>query len=143
MTWFKKLGGVSMITDPFGPLEWRVLEGLWDRPEAASVRDVHPQFPEIAYTTVMTTMDRLHRKGVLDRVKRGRAFFYTPRFTRAQFESARATDALKAAFAGEATSLEPLLSFFVEAVGDHDRKLLDELEALVRARRADLEHKRS
>ena len=143
MNWLTRFGRGDTITDPFGPLERRVLEGLWDRQEPASVRDVHPAFPEIAYTTLMTTMDRLHRKGVLDRVKRGRAFFYTPRFTRAQFESGRVADALKAAFAGEATALKPLLSFFVEAVGDHDRKLLDELESLVRARRAGMEHKRS
>ena len=46
----------------------------------------------MAYTTLMTTMDRLHRKGVLARTKHGRAFLYRPAVTRAEFESARATD---------------------------------------------------
>lgn len=91
----------------------------------------------------MTTMDRLFRKGVLDRTKQGRAFIYAPRLTRPEFESARATDALRVALDGNSADLSPLLSFFVQAVGDRDRELLDELEALVKARRAEIEHKES
>jgi len=53
-----------------GPLERRVIEVLWSRQDAACVRDLHSDFPEIAYTTLMTTLDRLHRKGVLDRILR-------------------------------------------------------------------------
>jgi predicted transcriptional regulator len=125
---------------PFGPLEWRVLEALWERPQAAAVRDLQASFPEAAYTTLMTTLDRLHRKGALTRTKQGRAFYYQPSLTRAEFDAARAADALRAALAGDPTALGPLMSFFVEAVGDRDRELLDDLEALVRSRRADLEH---
>ena len=62
-----------------GPLERRVLEVLWGRDREARVRDLQPSFPEIAYTTLMTTLDRLHRKGVLYRVPEGRAFAYRPR----------------------------------------------------------------
>ena len=51
-----------------------VLEALWTRDSPASVRDLTPSFQDIAYTTLMTTLDRLHRKGVLDREKHGRAF---------------------------------------------------------------------
>jgi predicted transcriptional regulator len=131
------------LTPPFGPLEWRVLEALWARDKAASVRDLQPEFTDIAYTTLMTTLDRLHRKGVLDRSKRGRAFFYIPQLTRPEFESARAATALRLALAQDETALRPLLSFFVDAVGDRDRELLDELEALVRARRAEFESRRS
>jgi predicted transcriptional regulator len=67
----------------------------------------------------MTTLDRLHRKGVLERVSEGRAFAYRPRVTRA----------------------EAALSFFVDQVGDLDVESLDELERLVRARREALERK--
>lgn len=139
--WFNRLHPSGAQPAPFGPLEWRVLESLWERREPASVRDLQPAFPEMAYTTLMTTLDRLHRKGMLDRVKQGRAFFYRTRLTRPEFESARVADALQAAFDGDGRALRPLLSFFVEAVGDHDRDLLDELESLVRARRAEIEHK--
>jgi len=47
------------------------------------------------------------------------------------------------AFEGDGAELRPLLSFFVEAVGDRDHELLDELESLVRARRAEIEKSRT
>ena len=131
----------SVSPGPFGPLEWRVLEALWDHGAEASVRDLQPRFQEIAYTTLMTTLDRLHRKGVLDRTKDGRAFRYAMRHSRADLESRLAAGALRAAIAGDEASLRPLMSFFVEAVGERDHDLLNELESLIRARRAELEQK--
>ncbi|HET9371551.1 MAG TPA: BlaI/MecI/CopY family transcriptional regulator [Vicinamibacterales bacterium] len=121
-----------------GPLEWKVLEALWLRTSPASVRDLQPEFPEIAYTTLMTTLDRLHRKGALTRTKQGRAFWYRPTLSRPEFDRARAADALRSAFESGSDSLSPLMSFFVQAVSDRDREALDELEALVRARRAEI-----
>jgi predicted transcriptional regulator len=91
----------------------------------------------------MTTLDRLFRKGVLKRVKRGRAFVYETRLSRPEFESARAADALRTAIAGDDAALTPLMSFFVDAVSERDSELLDELEAMVHARRAEIEGKRS
>ena len=99
-----------------GPLERRVLEALWRRTSPASVRDLLPAFPDIAYTTLMTTLERLCRKGVLDRVFEQRAFFYRPCQTRA----------------------ETALSFALDEVGTVDEATLTELERLVRARRRDL-----
>jgi predicted transcriptional regulator len=116
-----------------------VLEALWQREGSASVRDLQPGFPEIAYTTLMTTLDRLHRKGVLSREKQGRAFLYRPELSRPQFESARAADAFRVAVEGGGTLA---LSYFVQAVGDHDGELLDELETLVKAHRAELRSRR-
>jgi predicted transcriptional regulator len=101
------------------------------------VRDLIPAFPDIAYTTLMTTMDRLHRKGVLARTREGRAFFYQPRLSRPEFESARATDALRTALEGGGAALAPLLSSFVDAVGERDREMLDELALLVQSRLAE------
>jgi len=105
------------------------------------VRDLTPDFPEIAYTTLMTTLDRLHRKGVLLRTKQGRAFFYQPRLSRAEFESARAGAALRVALEGSGAALAPLLSSFVDAVGSRDRAMLDELATLVRSRLAEMKDK--
>src|SRR5262249_4298287 len=119
-----------------GPLERRVIEVLWSRQDAACVRDLHSDFPEIAYTTLMTTLDRLHRKGVLDRMKLGRAFYYTPRVNSDELESMLAAEALRRALARDTSSIRPLLAFLVNALADRDNHLLDELEALVRARRA-------
>ena len=66
------------------------LEAVSDRSRSASSkrcgraraglrRDLQPQFPGVAYTTLMTTLDRLFREGTLTRVKSGRAFYYTPK----------------------------------------------------------------
>ena len=113
-----------------------MLEALWARETPASVRDLTPQFPEIAYTTLMTTLDRLHRKGMLSREKLGRAFVYRSRTSRTEFESARAGQAVRAALKSGG-SLAPLASYLVDAVGDRDRELLDELESLVASRRSE------
>ncbi len=131
---------VDKTSTLLGPLEWRVLDALWARGTAATVRDLQPEFPDIAYTTLMTTLDRLHRKRVLTRTKEGRAFVYEPVYGRAAFDSRRATQALLAAVERGGPSATPVLSCFVEALGNYDEALLSELEILVRARRAHREN---
>jgi predicted transcriptional regulator len=122
----------------FGPLEIRVLEALWARSAAAAVRDLQPDFPGVAYTTLMTTLDRLFRKGTLARDKRGRAFFYQPKATRDQLISQLAGSAFANLMPGAHEEMRPILSMFVDTVGARDQALLDELESLVRARRDEL-----
>jgi predicted transcriptional regulator len=131
----------EMTSTVLGPLERRVLDALWQRDAPATVRDLQPAFPDIAYTTLMTTLDRLHRKQVLARSKTGRAFVYAPVESRAAFDSHRATRALLAAVGRGGPSATPVLSCFVDALGNHDEALLTELEMLVRARRADRDEK--
>jgi predicted transcriptional regulator len=85
----------------------------------------------------MTTLDRLYKKRVLSRRKAGRAFLYAPVSSReglAQLLAAKALEAILASFGSPAT-IRPVLSTFVDAVSRRDGLLLDELEALVRARR--------
>jgi predicted transcriptional regulator len=142
MTWLRNLLHQTASPSAFGPLEWRVLEALWEHGTEASVRDLQPKFSEIAYTTLMTTLDRLHRKGVLARTKHGRAFRYAPGQSRAELESSLAAGALRAAIASDEGALRPLMSYFVDAVGERDHDLLDELETLIRARRAELDKSR-
>lgn len=117
-----------------GPLESKVLGLLWVYNRAATVRDVRAAFPKLAYTTLMTTLDRLYRKGVLTRRRRGRAFFYEPRCSRTamlgELISGHVTEFLEASGADNA-----ILSTLVRAVGRRDASLLDELDALVQAER--------
>jgi len=130
---------MSHMTTPstvLGPLEWRVLDALWRRDSPCTVRDLQPDFQEIAYTTLMTTLDRLHRKAILARTKVGRAFVYAPILSRAAFDSQRATRALLTAVE-RGGGARPVLSCFVDAIGNHDESLLTELETLVQARRAE------
>lgn len=122
----------------FGPLEIRVLEALWARGTAASVRDLQPQFSGVAYTTLMTTLDRLFRKGTLSRFKNGRAFFYMPSATHDELISQLAGSALSTLLPGNHSAIRPILSMFVDTVGQRDHALLDELESLIRARREEL-----
>jgi predicted transcriptional regulator len=126
----------------FGPLEIRVLEALWSRPTPACVRDLQPQFPGVAYTTLMTTLDRLFRKGTLTRQKSGRAFFYRPKASQQELISELAGSTFATMLPGDAAAVRPILSMFVDTVGDRDHALLDELEKLVRARREELKGRR-
>ncbi|MFT3859795.1 BlaI/MecI/CopY family transcriptional regulator [Micropruina sp.] len=65
----------------FGDLEQAVMDVLWASPTAMSVRDVQGALAkerDLAYTTVMTVMDRLAKKGQLNRELDGRAWMYRP-----------------------------------------------------------------
>lgn len=127
----------------FGPLEIRVLQSLWARRSPASVRDLQPEFPGVAYTTLMTTLDRLYRKGALARAKSGRAFYYTAKTTRDQLMSELAGSTFATLLPGDHDAARPILSMFVETVGRRDTALLEELEALVKARRDELKGRQS
>lgn len=120
-----------------GPLETKVLELLWGRGRAVTVRHVLPAFPELAYTTLMTTLDRLYRKGLLNRLRRGRAFAYEPRCSREQLLSEQVSGQVADLLAASGGN-SAILSTLVHCVGRQDAALLDELEALVQAERARL-----
>lgn len=122
----------------FGPLEIRVLEALWSFDAPACVRDIQPRFPGVAYTTLMTTLDRLFRKGTLQREKSGRAFYYSPKGSQQQLISQLAGSTLATLLPGDAASVRPIMSMFVDTVGERDETLLDDLEALIRARREEI-----
>jgi predicted transcriptional regulator len=121
----------------FGPLELRVLEALWSRREEGSVRDLLASFPGVAYTTLMTTLDRLHKKGFLARRRAGRAFRYVPVTSREGLEASLAAetlDAIVGSLSGPG-AMRPLVTCFVDAVSRTDELALDHLEEALRARR--------
>ncbi|MDT7543628.1 MAG: hypothetical protein QOE33_3532 [Acidobacteriota bacterium] len=131
----------EVVAPALGTLEREVLECLWHRGEA-SVRDVHAAFGETyAYTTLMTTLDRLYRKGLLERRKEGRAFLYAPRLSRAEFEQGIKEDLLEDVLGANAEGVEPVLSYIVERVGERDRALLDKLDAMIKTKRRELKRK--
>jgi predicted transcriptional regulator len=121
-----------------GPLEADVMDVLWNRAEC-NVRDVIQVLGRpLAYTTVMTTLDRLYKKGLLSRRKIERAFIYAPRLTRQEWEQKLAGDFLAAFLAGPQPSGDALISFLVDAVGTRDEALLDELERKIKLKRKEL-----
>jgi predicted transcriptional regulator len=120
-----------------GPLEERVLDLLWRGPGGRSVRDVRDGLGgSLAYTTVMTTLDRLYKKGLLDRRRSGRAYTYSPRTSREALAARRLRRWLARLLPGGAA--RPLLASFVDAVGEHDRALLSELERIVREKEREM-----
>lgn len=116
-----------------GELETSVMELLW-REAGLTVNQVEEQLQrhrKIAHTTVLTTLDRMHRKGYLTRAKKGKAFVYAPRYTREEFERGLAQEVLGALLGGLG---EPVLSTFIELVGEDEAKL-ERLEELIRLKR--------
>jgi len=121
-----------------GSLELELMEILWSRGES-SVRGVVTLLSRpLAYTTVMTTLDRLFKKGLLLRRKSDRAFVYSPVFTREEWERKRAGNLVAGFLSGSHPSRQLLLSCLLDAVGEHDASLLDELEKKIRDRRKEI-----
>jgi predicted transcriptional regulator len=118
-----------------GALEREVMGVVWKAGEI-NVREACERLDSsVAYTTVMTTMDRLFKKRLLDRRKVGRAFVYTATATRDEMEGAVATELVQNLLQQHGGEPLPLLSSLVDAVSDRDRALLDDLERLIREKR--------
>ncbi len=126
----------DVLARGLGDLERRVLELMWSHDAPLTTREVQARLGEgLAYTTLMTTLDRLHKKGILERAPAGRAYAYRPRLTRAEMEHTVSSDVIEGLLATRA-DVSPLLATFVDAVSERDRMLLSELERLVREKRA-------
>jgi predicted transcriptional regulator len=91
----------------------------------------------LAYTTVMTTLDRLFRKGLLTRRKQHRAFLYSSSLSARDFEGRRAAQFIRRFFSESDVQPEVLVSCLVDAVHRYDTELLDQLESSIRTARAE------
>lgn len=138
LRWLKSswVGGQQL-----GPLEARLLRALWRRGDATVRELVEDSVIQTAYTTVMTTLDRLHKKGLLDRVLDGRAFRYRPKQTEEEYNRGAFAENLKKLLNSAPDGASPL-SFLVDSVTQHDTKLLDELERVVGLKRQELKRGR-
>lgn len=120
-----------------GPLEQQVLRELWARGSATVRELLESENMTLAYTTIMTTMDRLYKKRLLDRESEGRAYRYFPRHTPDEMQRVAAVEGIRQLLGSGDTSSLPL-SYLVEALSEHDAQLLDELQALVERKRREL-----
>jgi predicted transcriptional regulator len=119
-----------------GPLEQDLLEKLWQC-ENATVRELLEDGQlKLAYTTVMTTLDRLFKKDLLNRVAEGRAFRYSPRYSKRELQRQAAGDVIRDLLQSEPSTVP--LSCLVEAVSEHDAQALDELQQLIEQKRREL-----
>ena len=111
-------------------LEQRILTVLWRGGDWA-VRDVHAEVdPQLAYTTIATVLDRLHTKGVVERAKHRGAWRYTASNSREATLGQKVARLLEGA-----QPSRPLLVAFLDHVEEVDPAALEQLEALIRARR--------
>ncbi len=124
-------------SQPLGPLESRLMQALWRRGDATVRELLDDAQIQAAYTTVMTTLDRLYKKGLLDRTPDGRAYRYSPRQTEAEYNRFLLAGAIQRLLGSSAASSAPL-SFLVDAVTEHDAALLDDLERAVERKRREL-----
>lgn len=110
------------------------MEQLWAAPEPVTVREVHGQFAGLAYTTVMTVLDRLAKKGLADRERDGKAWRYTAAAAREDLVADLMRDALDGAGDRQAALVR-----FVDQVSADDAALLRDaltrLEGPVRRKR--------
>ncbi|NLE82668.1 MAG: transcriptional regulator [Rhodococcus sp.] len=115
-----------------GELERAVMEHLWSSPEAQTVRQVHEALAarrELAYTTVMTVLQRLAKKHLVIQQRDDRAHRYLPVHQREELVASLMVDALQQA--DQSGSRAAALVHFVEQVGaDEADALRDALAAL-------------
>jgi predicted transcriptional regulator len=133
--WLKRQNGSpDLALEQLGKLESELMERIWARGEI-TVRDLHLEVASrLAYTTVMTTLDRLYKKGLLQRRKLGKAFYYLPTMTQEEYHRTL-TQHLVEMVLDDGADKNVVLSSFVNAVSDADLKLLDELDELLKAKR--------
>ena len=117
----------------FGDLEAVIMHRVWEHGEPVTVRDLFDDLSAertIAYTTVMSTMDNLHRKGWLERVREGKAYRYTATASREEYSARLMREAL--ADGGDA---EAVLSHFVAQIGNGESEALRSVLGKLRGRR--------
>jgi predicted transcriptional regulator len=127
---------------PFGELEAAIMELLWDAGTSRLVREVVAELQParvLAYTTVMTVMDNLHRKGCLTRERDGRAWRYRAALTRQAYAGRLMNDALHSS-----SDRAGALAHFVENIDADDADALHAAlaEALDQRRGAAAQNKR-
>ena len=99
------------VSTSLTPAEFEIMGVLW-RLESATVREVHAALLPtrgLAYTTVMTVMDKLHRKGALLQQRRGRAYYYTVQLGRLEALHQRIQHLVDDYFEGSADQLRQYL----------------------------------
>ncbi|MBI5509129.1 MAG: BlaI/MecI/CopY family transcriptional regulator [Deltaproteobacteria bacterium] len=120
-----------------GSLEERVMDVVWRRSSPMPVRDVCGHLKgdsTLAYTTVMTTLDRLYKKGLLERHKDGNAFVYEAAMTRDEYRR-RIVESTVAGLMERSSDANPVLAAFIDVAADADEGNLKRLEKLIAERK--------
>lgn len=120
-------------------LEADIMEVVWGRGlDEFAVSDVHDVLSkdrDIAYTTVMTTLTRLHDKELLTRHKDGRRYLYSAKLSRDEFLRAMTREVLDRL---PEVARDEAVSYLVDQLGSADAEALDRLDLLIQRRKQDL-----
>ena len=125
-----------------GPLEDELLRALWTRGDATVRELIDDSAVDGAYTTIMTTLDRLYKKGLLERTAEGRAFRYRPAQSEVEIHQNIVATGLKELLSSAGHHEAPI-SFLVDTISQHDAALLEQLQEAVARKRRDLRKKES
>lgn len=130
----------STLPNTLGELELAVMDSVWTSPEglcdAKQVLDRITQRHPSTLSTIQSTLERLVRKGMLDREKQGHAFIYTALVSRAELLGLLLKDVIRLLHDG---SPDTILSSFVNVASRIDTSALDHLERLIKQKRRQLE----
>ena len=125
----------ALVKSSLGPLEKAVLSVVCTA-DSPTVREVVRRMDrEIAYTTVMTTLDRLYRKGILHRKKVKRAYVYNSALSLPDLEKQTARDLLSAFLQCRLASRELMAATLLEMLDEKEPALVDELLVQLEKRR--------
>ena len=106
-----------------GELEQQVIGVLWtDLGTEMTVRQVAEHFPDHAYTTVLTILDRLEHKGMVRRIRGGRAHHYVATASREAYAATLMREAL-----GSVPDPDAVLVHFAESVSPDEAELLRQI----------------
>lgn len=125
----------SGMAKALGSLEAEIMELIWAERKPITVAEVHERLTRrrpVAYTTVMTVMTRLADKGLLNRMRSGIAYVYTPAMTKQEFISSMVKSVIDGLLEDFS---EPAMAYFVARLGEADEARLAQLEEIIKQRR--------
>ncbi|TGD75491.1 BlaI/MecI/CopY family transcriptional regulator [Mangrovimicrobium sediminis] len=126
-------GASSNALPRLGELELAVMEVLWRHP-ASSTQQVQARLPQArrnSLSTLQSTLERLHRKGLLGRERERQAYLYRARVSRSELLGRLLGGVISQLHDG---SLDPILASFVDFAENIDDSTLDRLDELLQAR---------
>lgn len=129
----KKAPSQSNSLPRLGELELTLLKALWANPDqsAANLQCSLPDSHACSLSTVQSTLERLYRKALVQRDKRGHAYVYRARLARSELLGKLLGGVIRQLHTG---SLEPILSSFVDFADRFDDATLERLDELVQQR---------
>ncbi|MGQ9618936.1 MAG: BlaI/MecI/CopY family transcriptional regulator [Candidatus Aminicenantia bacterium] len=117
--------GIKLI---FGELESEIMEILWEKGEAKG-KEINQQLKRnIAYTTVLTVLERLRKKGFVEKRKEGRTFIFSPQIKKENFEAFLTKQLIKSAIN---ISPELAISTFADIFSEMDIKEVKKISDLI------------